>query len=932
MRRGQRELAGRKVKRYKHILKIIIQSNFKSMLMKRKLFKTSLLVIAFALIAASFAQQPVQSPHGGKSGKVVKSQLSPQNYSTSIKDVLFSEDFSGGLDDWTIVGEGLENWSISQTNQAGGEVPEARMTYSPVFLGTSRLVSPVINTSGYTELGLSFLHVLDLWSGGGGFWVSVETTSDGGTTWNPVWELYWETTDDYYAFEVLGINTPDVGSEDFQFCFKYEDNSDLLDWWKIDDVTLGDANVYDVTTTSIDGLAGNIYEGDPIDISGTVKNLGSETVSFDVKLEITEGSNIVFEDTKSVSDLAFGETEVVAFETWTSVEGGYTATVTTLLADDQNPDNDALDVDFSVLSSGYYCIPSGNCTVGDGIEDFIFAGIENIGSGCSPNGYGSFLGMTAEVEIGYTYTAQIKAPSYGDQNVTIWIDFNTDMEFTADERVLIDYIIPDPGVLYDVDITIPADATAASTFMRIGSAWNEPSSGDPCATLTYGEWEDYSIEVTGTLISYNAGVVSIEMNNYYEEGDITPMATVINQGLETISFPVTCTIGGYSSTQNVSDLAYNETVELEFDTWSATSGSYTVEVETGLTGDEIPSNDLLTKEVSVVPYLPAKRVVGEEGTGTWCGWCVRGIVFMEYMATTYPDTWIGIAVHNNDPMLIPEYDDGIGFSAFPSGIVDRVIDTDPSDFEAAYNARLAEIAPADIAITAKSFDETTGELTFTLSSTFVADVTNYRFLGVLIENFVTGTGPEWAQYNAYSGGAAGPMGGFENLPSPIPAEDMVYMDVARALLGPIDGVEGSLPASVSAGETHTFEFTTTISDEWNMENVEIVGMLINNNPGGIGEIVNGTKDHALGTVSIQNSIANESDVVVYPNPTSDQVNIKAGTEIQNIWVYNHIGQLIMKTSVSSTVKTLDLSGLQAGMYLFRIETEAGTQVESVILE
>ena len=37
--------------------------------------------------------------------------------------------------------------------------------------------------------------------------------------------------------------------------------------------------------------------------------------------------------------------------------------------------------------------------------------------------------------------------------------------------------------------------------------------------------------------------------------------------------------------------------------------------------------------------------VVEEGTGTWCGWCVRGIVALEYMRENYPDKFIGIGVH-----------------------------------------------------------------------------------------------------------------------------------------------------------------------------------------------------------------------------------------------------------------------------------------------
>ena len=49
---------------------------------------------------------------------------------------------------------------------------------------------------------------------------------------------------------------------------------------------------------------------------------------------------------------------------------------------------------------------------------------------------------------------------------------------------------------------------------------------------------------------------------------------------------------------------------------------------------------------------------------------------MNYMAETYPDTWLGVAVHNGDPMVDPPYDNAIpsiipNFPGYPSGTIDR---------------------------------------------------------------------------------------------------------------------------------------------------------------------------------------------------------------------------------------------------------------------
>lgn len=572
--------------------------------MKQIFIKLFVLLTAFAFTFSATAQHQVNAPGGRTLSTTIKKEA-PANWGKSTEDIIFYEDFSdNGFENWAIDGEGLENWEAAPVNLAGGEPPEAYMMYSPVFVGTSRLVSPVINTSGYEALSLTFLHLLDLWAGGGGFWVAVETTSDGGETWNEVWELYWETTDNYAAFEVLAVSTDDVGSEDFQFCFKFWDNSDLLDFWAIDNITLAEATMYDVSPIALTGFEENIFEEDEVLVSTSISNYGSETVSFDVTLEINDGSSVVFENTQTVSDLAFGEQAQVDFESWVAVGGlTWTAVVTTELAGDENPDNDVLSYDFVVFTEESYCIPAAYCVYGDGFTDFAWAGIENYGSGCSDLGYGVFADLTAEIEIGNTYTASM-ASGYGSNIASMWIDFDQDYEFEEWERVVTDFPMAAAGVMADVDITVPGTALLGTTTMRIAANYNAPSSPDPCGTFVYGEFEDYSVVVTGTSIMYNAMTKSIDIDPLMPAGDITPMATVKNMGVETISFPVTMTVDGtgYSSTVQVSDLAFGDEVQLEFETWSAPTGNYTIEVCTELSGDEVPDNDCMTAEISTITY------------------------------------------------------------------------------------------------------------------------------------------------------------------------------------------------------------------------------------------------------------------------------------------------------------------------------------------
>jgi len=65
---------------------------------------------------------------------------------------------------------------------------------------------------------------------------------------------------------------------------------------------------------------------------------------------INDGSVDVFTDTKSVTGLAGGEQATVVFDTWTTTGVGvYSATATSMLTDDENPDNDEISKDFSVI-------------------------------------------------------------------------------------------------------------------------------------------------------------------------------------------------------------------------------------------------------------------------------------------------------------------------------------------------------------------------------------------------------------------------------------------------------------------------------------------------------------------------------------------------------------------------------------------------------
>jgi hypothetical protein len=261
--------------------------------------------------------------------------------------VLLYEDFVTGMGDWSVVGDGTTNWGINQSAYAGGTTPEVMMYYFPLFDGTSRLVSPPVNTAGQTDLSLQFKHFLNNYTGG--FNLKVETSSDG-TTWNEIWSIMDVQGDIGPELIVSGINNTDVGSETFQLAFTFDGNSDLVDYWYIDDIILRVPPQKDVTALGIDGFNPLMAVGIETTPTTRVKNLAASSASFDVNITVNNGTEDVFTSTVSVSDLGGYEETEVTFDNWTTVEGNMTATVTTLLEGDENPLNDQAIYEFTVIN------------------------------------------------------------------------------------------------------------------------------------------------------------------------------------------------------------------------------------------------------------------------------------------------------------------------------------------------------------------------------------------------------------------------------------------------------------------------------------------------------------------------------------------------------------------------------------------------------
>jgi len=398
-----------------------------------------------------------------------------------------------------------------------------------------------------------------------------------------------------------------------------------------------------------------------------------------------------------------------------------------------------------------------------------------------------------------------------------------------------------------------------------------------------------------------------------------------------ISEDVTETIapGEYISVPVDQQVTFNEGLQLV---------QYTLGNINGVADDNTCNN---STPLVFIGFVPAdnKKVFVEESTGRGCTWCPRGHVYMNYMADKYPDHFVGVAVHNNaqglDPMTNEDWDAGLAPIPWQPGIwferdTNIMHPVDPNLIERDF-VNAVQAAPILSLEHGAQYDADTRELRVQVTTDFFFSAirANTRLLVGLTENGVQGFGAGYAQVNAYSGGGEGPMGGYEDRPNPVPADQMIYNDVARMVLsGDGLGLQNAYQDVEDKSIIHTF--ATVIPDEWNVDNMHIVSAFI----GPDGRAFNAQKttiDEAVayGYSTTIDPVLDQG-ISVFPNPTTGLANVTL--EFENptdviMEVTDGMGKVISQenlgTITTKTIKSFDGTAMSAGVYYlsFRSGTE-----------
>jgi hypothetical protein len=177
------------------------------------------------------------------------------------------------------------------------------------------------------------------------------------------------------------------------------------------------------------------------------------------------------------------------------------------------------------VKANVLCTPSMDCSYNDGFQ-LVQVGDINNPSGCE--GYGDFMDLSTDLEQGSNNQMTVTT-GYGDQYVKVWIDYNDDLDFTSDEVVIDNYVIA-PGqaagsYTETIDFEIPENAVLGEHILRVKANWSGDVPADACTETTYGETEDYMVNI----IESSLGLIE---NNFQYKPLVYPNPTLGNFSID----------------------------------------------------------------------------------------------------------------------------------------------------------------------------------------------------------------------------------------------------------------------------------------------------------------------------------------------------------------------------------------------------------------
>jgi hypothetical protein len=541
-------------------------------------------------------------------------------------------------------------------------------------------------------------------------------------------------------------------------------------------------------------------------------------------------------------------------------------------------------------------------------------------------------------------------------------------------------------------------------FLTLEISTNAGTSWTPVDTLTASSWDNYAFDMTAfagmanvmigwryndySQWAYGAaldnisifepptkalGITNVLAKKYSLAGNQTIGAVIQSYGGPIVATAsLKYSIDGGTPVQETFSpgITYSYSYTCSFTAAAALStlGIHTVKVWIdGINGGAVdvdPSNDTATAQITIQATQPPKKVLIEEFTGAWCGYCPRGGVTLGLL-TSADTNIIGAAIHDHDHMSTTEGNTVVSTYAtgFPEGMIDRASDeysysdnnatgaaydfvADDSYWDTIASIRKAEVVPATVALSAISYNTSTRQISATVTATFVGDVKGAFGINCYVtENKVYGpmggtadtADNQWNQHSYYYDDPNSPFNNVGYLPDPtdhnlayLRPNEYIHNHVVNKMMGGANGNSTTIPTTlVTAGQSFSKTFTYTLpasnpsgAHRYNPDNIYLVGIVQEYGPTSKAnnyilnvteKKLNSNPETALSVHNIEKT--SFGSVSIYPNPASVSSNV--AIELMNsqsviVNVYNALGQVVFTENHGS---------MNAGNHVFNLNTE-----------
>ena len=168
---------------------------------------------------------------------------------------------------------------------------------------------------------------------------------------------------------------------------------------------------------------------------------------------------------------------------------------------------------------------SGPCTASSAMCDEYINKVElntiNNTSACSVGGYGNYLSTSTNLIKGNQYSITVTpdiltqtGSAFTNDEIAVWIDYNNDSDF-LDAGEQVGYVLVGTGWSNVFTFTVPTSAVSSAVRMRVRISYSTDGAIVPCGQSTYGEVEDYTVNITtsgASLLDNELSAITIYPN------------------------------------------------------------------------------------------------------------------------------------------------------------------------------------------------------------------------------------------------------------------------------------------------------------------------------------------------------------------------------------------------------------------------------------